>query len=190
MVMRSRQAIYHGEAGDYFRYSNVAMPASIDQRVLTIEQEFQQQLINYLGRLSCSHLQHIQAYMYATADQSISIAIAVNPNNTLIGLDCVSKFADNSFLTSSSADSCSNIYENKGLYCNAYPQLNALELLAKHQADCQNFQRQHGAAQGIFENLTIVAQILDEYTIRQQTPTTDRNVFSRWIGGFRNPAKV
>jgi hypothetical protein len=186
--MRSRQAIYHGEAGEYFGYSNVAMPASIDQRVLTIEQGFQQQSVKYLGRLNCSQLPQVEAYIYATADQTISIAVLVNTNNSLIGVDCVSKFADNSFLTSSSSNG-SNAYQNQGLYCNAYPQLSALELLAKHQADCQDFQQQHGAAQGIFENLTIVAQILDEYTIRQQAPSPS-NPLSQWISGWRKPVKV
>jgi hypothetical protein len=187
--MQSRQALYQGEAGNYFGYQNVAMPANIDQRIMRIDQDFQQQEFKYLGRLNCSYMAQITAYIYATTDQRTSISVTLS-NNALIGVDCVSKTVDGSFLTSTNIPGNSDDYQHQGLYCNAYPQFDAVALVMRHQADLVDFQQQHGNAQAVFQGLVNVAQMLDEYILRQKASVPSNKGFSQWIGGFRNKARA
>jgi hypothetical protein len=185
--MQLRQAIYQGEAGDYFGYSNEAFPSNIDHKVLQIDRDFQAENIDYLGRFNSSNQRQIQAYTYVVVGQKVAIVLLVS-DRRFIGVDCISKLADNSFLaTTSTGNSC--IEQAQGIYCHAYPQINTLDLIVRHQSALTHLEQKHGEAQGIFSSLKSVAQTLDEYTVRQKIPTTDHAV-SRWVGLFRNRANV
>jgi hypothetical protein len=180
--MQPGQAIYRGDAGTYYGYDYEAMPANADGQVRSIDRQLQQQELIYLGRLSCSQFIEIQVYTYATFDQRISVSLLVTDRG-LGGIDCVSKFSDGSFLTTTTSRVLQNSYDKQGLYRKSYPQLNAPELLAQHQVNLKEPQIRGGAAQKAFRDLGNVAQIVDEYTVRQKTNAG--HGLWKWIGAFK-----
>jgi hypothetical protein len=180
--MQPGQAIYRGEAGTYYGYDYEAMPAHVDGQVRTIDRYLQQQELIYLGRLNCSQFEGIQVYTYATFDQRTSVSLLLTERG-LGGIDCVSKFSDGSFLTTTTNRVLQNSYDKQGLYRKSYPQLNALELLAQHQSNLKEMQMRCGAAQKTFRDLSNMAHMVDEYTVRQKTNTG--HGLWKWIGGFK-----
>jgi hypothetical protein len=180
--MQSGQMIYEGKAGQYLGYDYEGLPQQVDGQIRTIDQQLQQQELIYQGRLCCSQFDQIQVYAYTTIDRRISISVMAT-NHKFVAIDCVSKFSDGSFLTTTSSRILSNAYEKQGLYRNSHPNLSVLELFAKHQANLKDFQMRCGASQKIFQDLGNLAQMVDEYTMRQKTNTG--NFLWRWIGAFK-----
>jgi hypothetical protein len=181
--MQSGQVIYRGETGTYYGYDYDAIPTNVDEQIRSLDLQLQQKELIYLGRLSCSQFEQIQIYTYATVDQRTSISLMAGFSGGLAGIDCVSKFSDGSYLTSTTSRVVQNAYQKQGLYRNSYPQLDALALLTQHQADLKDFQMRCGATQKVFRTLANVAQMVDDYTLRQRT--NSGNFFWRWIGAFK-----
>ena len=85
------------------------------------------------------------------------------------GIDCVSKFADDSFLTTTTVRVVPGAYEKQRLFRYSCPDLNAVELLTQHTADLVDFERRCGKVQAIYRDLLSIACTIDEYNLRQKS---------------------
>lgn len=173
--------LYSGQAGSYFGTEYEGLPADVDSSIHQIGQLLLSRGLIYLGKLTCSQFAQIDVYAYATPDQRTVVSVMAGGFG-LSGIDCVSKFLDNSFLTTTTVQAVADAYDEQRLFRISLPGLNVVELLEQHSAFLQDFEQQCGAAQSRFADLLAVAQLVDEYTIRQQS-----NVGHGWIelaGGF------
>ncbi|MGP1381980.1 MAG: ankyrin repeat domain-containing protein [Thainema sp.] len=160
--------LYSGQAGNYFGTEYEALPASAHASVRQVGQLLLDQGLTYLGKLTCSQFDRIEIYAYATSDHCIVVSVMATESG-LSGIDCVAKFADDSFLTTTTTQIVQNVYDEQQLFRMSFPGLSAVTLLEQHLTTVQDFEQQHGAAQVIFADLLTVAQMVDEYTLRQES---------------------
>ncbi len=167
--------IYSGQAGNYFGIEYEELPADVHPSIHQVGQLLLNQGLTYLGKLTCSQFSQVEVYAYATPDQRIAVSVMAQ-ESSLSGIDCVSKFADSSFLTTTTVQVINNAYDEQKLFRTSLPGLNVVELLEQHLAFVRDFEQRCGAAQAIFANLLAIAQMVDEYTTRQQS-----NVGHGWL---------
>ncbi|PSF36221.1 hypothetical protein C7H19_13495 [Aphanothece hegewaldii CCALA 016] len=160
--------IYSGQAGNYFGTDYEALPADVHFSIAEAGQLLTNQGLIYLGQLTCSQFSQVEIYAYATPEQRIAVLIMA-AESSLKGIDCVCKFIDDSFLTTTTVQVVPHAYDEQKLFRVSLPRLNAVELLEQHLAYVQDFQNRSGAVQAIFTDLLAIAQTIDEYTIRQQS---------------------
>ena len=139
--------------------------------------------LNYFGKLNCSQFSNLEVYAYGTSDRTIVVSVMVGESK-LSGIDCVSKFADESYLTTTTVQVVQGAYDEQNLFRVSFPSLNAIELLEQHQSYLEDFEAQHGAIQAIFEDLLAVAKLVDEYTVRQQSNVG--HGFLQFASGYAN----
>ena len=80
----------------------------------------------------------------------------------LQGIDCVSKFADESFLTTTTTQIVEGIYDEQKLFRVSFPNLEVLDLLEQHHSYSQSLEEEYGLRQPFASGLLSVAQIVDE----------------------------
>lgn len=160
--------IYSGQAGNYFGTEYEGLPAEVHSSVHEVGQLLLGRGLIYLGKLTCSQFSQVEVYAYATSDQRVAVSVMAGESGA-IGIDCVSKFADDSFLTTTTVQVLHNAYDEQKLFRVSLPGLDAVELLEQHLTFVQDFEQRCGAVQAIVADLLAVAQIVDEYTIRQQS---------------------
>ncbi|MBD2072923.1 ankyrin repeat domain-containing protein [Phormidium sp. FACHB-592] len=173
--------LFSGQAGTYFGTEYEGLPADVHSSLHEVGQLLLSQGLAYLGKLTCSQFSQIEVYAYATPDQRIAVSVMATESG-LSGIDCVSKFLDESFLTTTTVQVLHNAYDEQKLFRLSFPGFNAIELLAQHLTFVQDFEQRCGAAQAIFVDLLAIAQMVDEYTTRQES-----NVGHGWCqfaGGF------
>ncbi|HEY9693747.1 MAG TPA: ankyrin repeat domain-containing protein [Oculatellaceae cyanobacterium] len=173
--------LYSGQAGEYFGTDYEGLPADVHPSIHEVGQLLLSQGLIYLGKLRCSQFSQVEVYAYALPDQRLAVSVMAGESG-LRGIDCVSKFLDDSFLTTTTVQVLHSAYDEQKLFRISLPGSNAVELLEQHLIFVQDFEQRCGAAQTIFTNLLANAQIMDEYTVRQQS-----NVGHGWLqfaGGF------
>ncbi|HEY9852097.1 MAG TPA: ankyrin repeat domain-containing protein [Leptolyngbyaceae cyanobacterium] len=167
--------IYSGQAGNYFGTEYEELSADVHPSIHQVGQLLVNQGLTYLGKLTCSQFSQVEVYAYATPNQRIAVSVMAQ-ESSLSGIDCVSKFADGSFLTTTTVQVINNAYDEQKLFRISLSGLNAVELLEQHLTFVRDFEQRCGAAQAVFANLLAIAQMVDEYTIRQQS-----NVGHGWL---------
>ncbi|MBW4468966.1 MAG: ankyrin repeat domain-containing protein [Stenomitos rutilans HA7619-LM2] len=173
--------LYSGQAGTYFGTEYEGLPAEVHPSIHAVGQLLLSQGLAYLGKLTSSQFSQVEVYAYATPDRRIAVSVMATEAG-LGGIDCVSKFLDESFLTTTTVQVLHNAYDEQKLFRLSFPGLNAVELLEQHLTFVQEFEQRYGAAQALFADLLAIAQMVDEYTTRQQA-----NVGHGWLqfaGGF------
>ena len=173
--------LYSGQTGSYFGTEYEGLSANVHPNVLKVYRMLISQSLNYLGKLTCSQFSNIDVYSYSTTDKKTAVSVMADSSG-LAGIDCVSKFNDDSFLTTTTTKIISGAYDQQQLFRVSFPGLNATELLAQHTNGVRNFEQQHGAVQPIFVDLLSIAKLIDEYTVRQQS--TPEHSFLQLAGGF------
>ena len=162
--------LFSGNAGDYFGTEYDGLPTTVHPDVQTTSQQLSEQGLCYLGKLNCSQFSQVDVYAYATADQRIAVSVMATDAG-LGGIDCVCKFGDGTFLTTTTTQVLEGAYDEQRLFRVSFPNLNAADLLAQHQVQMEDFDQNCGAAQALFEDLEAIAHLVDEYTLRQQANT-------------------
>ena len=175
--------LYSGQAGSYFGTEYEALPLDLPEKVREAGQLLSNRGLNYFGKLNCSQFSNVDVYFYGTPDGSIVVSLMLG-NSGISGIDCVSKFADESYLTTTTTNVLHGAYDEQKLFRVSYPSLGVIELLEHHQSTIEDFERQHGAIQPIFADLLAVAKLVDEYTLRQQS--NDGHGFLQFAGGLAN----
>jgi ankyrin repeat protein len=173
--------LYSGQAGNYFGTEYEGLPAAVHPSIDEAGQLLLSQGLVYKGKLTCSQFSQIEIYAYATTDQRLTVSI-MGGESGLGGIDCVSRFLDDSFLTTTTVQVIPNAYDAQKLFRISFPELNAVELLEQHSTFVREFEQRCGAAQAISADLLAIARMVDEYTIRQQS-----NIGHGWLqfaGGF------
>jgi hypothetical protein len=160
--------IYSGQAGSYFGTEYERLPADVHPSIYEVGQKLSDRGLNYLGKLTCSQFSHIEVYAYATPDEPIAVSV-IGGELGLQGIDCVCKFADESFLTTTTVRVTHNAYEEQKLFRVSLPDSSIEEVLIQHLAYIEDFEKCYGQVQAIFPNLVAIAKMVDEYTIRQQS---------------------
>jgi ankyrin repeat protein len=160
--------VYSGQTGSYFGTEYEGLPADVHPSIYEVGQQLGDRGLNYLGKLTCSQFSHIDIYAYATPDERIAVSV-MGGESGLQGIDCVCKFADESFLTTTTVRVTHNAYEEQKLFRASLPGSSVEELLVQHLAYIEDFEQRYGQVQAIFPDLVAIAQMVDEYTIRQQS---------------------
>lgn len=159
--------LYSGQAGNYFGSEYENLPENVHQGILEVGQLLTNQGIVYLGKLTCSQFPQIEIYAYVSQDKRTAISV-MSQESGLEGIDCVCRFTDNSYLTTTTVKVIQNAYEEQGLFRVSLPGSNVSELLTQHLAYVKDFEKRCGEALSMFEDLLNIAQMVDEYTIRQE----------------------
>lgn len=120
--------LYNGQAGDYYGTEYEGFPETVKLGVTEVGQLLLNQGLIYLGKLTCSQFPQIDAYEYATPDQRVSVAVMARESG-LSGIDCVSKFQDGSFLTTTTVHVIPNAYDEQKLFRISLPGADAVALL-------------------------------------------------------------
>ncbi len=173
--------LYSGQVGQYFGTEYEALPQNVHETVRSTGDLISAQGLIYLGKLNCSQFSEIEVYAYATIDRRCAMSLMAGQSG-LCGIDCVSKFADGSFLTTTTAQVLHNAYDEQNLFRISMPGMTAVELLAQHLDYVSDFETRCGEAQPGFEALLSIAQMVDEYTLRQQS--NPGHFFLQLSGGF------
>ncbi len=160
--------LYSGEAGTYYGTEYEGLPTGVDNSIRDVGQALTHQGLSYLGKLTCSQCSQVDVYVYATNDQRVSVSVMATESG-LNGVDCVSKFADAAFLTTTTVQVIADAYEQQNLFRVSLPGSNVEELLKQHLSYVASFEADHGAVQAIAVDLEAIARMVDEYTTRQQT---------------------
>jgi ankyrin repeat protein len=159
--------LYSGQAGQYFGTEYEGLPSDVVEAVKALDEQLRNRSLKYFGKLTCSQFQFVDIYAYGSLDQRIAVSIMVGEDG-LQGIDCVSKFADGSFLTTTTVKVLPDAYEEQKLFRVSFPGLTAVELLAQHLLGVADFEVRYGEVNAQFDNLMAIAQSVDEYTLRQQ----------------------
>ncbi|MGB8702672.1 MAG: ankyrin repeat domain-containing protein [Thermosynechococcaceae cyanobacterium] len=160
--------LYSGQTGTYFGTEYEGLPAHVHPFVQEAAQCLTGQGLSYLGKLTCSQFSQVEIYAYATSDQRIAVSLMAGSSG-LSGMDCVCKFTDGSFLTTTTTQVLPNAYDEQKLFRISMPGMNATELLAQHLDYVADFETRCGAVLAEFGDLLSIAQLVDEYTVRQQS---------------------
>ncbi len=160
--------LYSGQGGDYFGTEYEKLPENAHPSILEAGQLLTNQGMLYVGKLICSQFHQVEIYAYISPEKHFAISVIAQESN-LQGIDCVSRFADNSYLTTTTVKVIQNAYEEQGLFRVSLPALNVVELITQHLDYIKDFEKRSGEVQAIFNDLLAIAQMVDEYTIRQQS---------------------
>ncbi len=160
--------IYSGEGGDYFGTEYEKLPKNVHPSILEIAVLLANQGMVYVGKLICSQFHQIEIYAYVSPEKHFAISVIAQESN-FQGIDCVSRFADNSYLTTTTVKVIQNAYEEQGLFRVSLPGLNVVELISQHLDYVKDFEKRCGEVLAIFDDLLALAHMVDEYTIRQQS---------------------
>jgi hypothetical protein len=160
--------LYSGTAGNYFGTECEGLPESVHPTVGEVGQLLSDRGLTYLGQLTCSQFANVAVYAYATGDRCVAVSVMASESG-LQGIDCVSRFADESFLTTTTVGILPGAYDEQQLFRVSFPELNATELLTQHLAGVRDFEQRRGMATAGLGNLLAIAQLVDEYTSRQQS---------------------
>ena len=160
--------IYSGEGGDYFGTEYEKLPENVHPSILEIGQLLTNQGMVYVGKLICSQFHQIEIYAYVSPEKHFAISVIAQESN-FQGIDCVSRFADNSYLTTTTVKVIQNAYEEQGLFRVSLPGLNVIELISQHLDYVKDFEKRCGEVLAMFDDLLTFAHMVDEYTIRQQS---------------------
>jgi hypothetical protein len=160
--------IYSGQGGDYFGTEYVKLPENVHASILEIGQLLANQGMVYVGKLICSQLHQIEIYAYVSPEKHFAISVIAQESN-FGGIDCISRFTDNSYLTTTTVQVIQNAYEEQGLFRVSLPGLNVSELITQHLEYVKDFEKRCGEALPMFDDLLAIAHMVDEYTIRQQS---------------------
>lgn len=160
--------LYSGQVGDYFGTEYEGLPAHVHPSINDVGVQLTHRDLIYLGVLTCSEFSQVQIYAYATSDRQTVVSVMAGVSG-LCGIDCVCKFEDGSFLTTTTTQIAHNAYDEQRLFRISFPELNAVELLEQHQSFVQEFEDRCGGVQAIFTDLLSLAQMVDEYTLRQRS---------------------
>jgi hypothetical protein len=178
---KSMTLLYNGRTGDYFGSESTALPRDVAPSIDRAGKLLTDRGLNYLGMLTCSQFAQIEVYVYVTPDRQVAVSLMATRSD-LGGIDCVSKFADDSFLTNTTVRVVPGAYDAQQLFRFSYPQLNAVELLAQHLKTIPQFESRCGKVQPINTDLCSIARTIDEYNIRQKT--NNGNGFITYAGAF------
>ncbi len=160
--------LYSGQTGNYFGTEYEKLPKNVHPSIQEVGQLLANQDIVYLGKLTCSQFSQIEIYAYVSSDKRTAISV-MSQESGLQGIDCVCRFADNSYLTTTTVKVIQNAYEEQGLFRVSLPGLNVVELLSQHLDYVKDFEKRCGEAQPMLDDLLAIAQMLDEYSIRQES---------------------
>jgi len=160
--------IYSGQGGDYFGTAYEKLPENVDSSIIEIGQLLANQGMVYVGKLICSQFHQIETYAYVSPENNFAISVIAQESN-FGGIDCVSRFTDNSYLTTTTVKVIQNAYEEQGLFRVSLPGLNVNELISQHLDYVKDFEKRCGEVLAMFNDLLAIAQMVDEYTIRQQS---------------------
>jgi hypothetical protein len=160
--------IYSGQGGDYFGTEYEKLPENVHPSILEIGQLLANQSMVYVGKLICSQLHQLEIYAYVSPEKHFTISVMAQESN-FGGIDCISRFTDNSYLTTTTIKVIQNAYEEQGLFRVSLPSSNISELITQHLAYVEDFEKRCGKALPMFEDLLNIAHMVDEYTIRQQS---------------------
>jgi ankyrin repeat protein len=173
--------IYSGQAGDYFGAEYEGLPGDLPEAIQIIDRQLQSQGLQYFGKLTCSQFQFVHLYSYGTADQRVAVSVMVGEDG-MQGIDCVSKFADGSFLTTTTVKVLQDAYDEQRLFRVSFPGLSALELLDQHLLAIVSFEARCGATIAGFDDLLTIAHLVDEYSQRQES--NSGHGILQFLGGF------
>jgi hypothetical protein len=173
--------LYSGRAGDYFGSNYAGLPSDVAASIDRSGKLLTSRGLSYLGMLTCSQFAQIEVYVYATTDRKVAVSLMATRSD-LGGIDCVSKFADNSFLTTTTVRVVPGAYDAQQLFRFSHPQLNTVELLAEHLTTIDRFESRCGKVQAINADLCSIARTIDEYSVRQKS--NDGHGFIKYAGGF------
>lgn len=173
--------LFTGETGSYFGTEYEGLPNDVHPAIQDIAQSLNDHALRYLGKLTCSQFSQIDVYAYATVDRRVAVTLMAGQSG-LSGVDCVCKFADGSFLTTTTTQVLANAYDEQRLFRVSMAGMNAAELFAQHLDYVADFETRCGEAQSGFEDLLSIAQLVDEYTLRQQS--NSGHFFLQWSSGM------
>ena len=180
-MSESLPLIYDGQTAKYFGSVDPKFLEDAHPQVSDVAQIFINQGLEYLGKITSSEFANVEIYALATPDQSIAVSLMATKTG-LGGIDCVSKFADHSFLTTTTTKVLEHAYDEQKLYRVSFAGASATDLFAQHQLYIEDFIERYGAIQTVFTGLLAIAQMIEEYTIRQQS--NFGHTLLQWAGGF------
>ena len=159
---------YDGQDGNYHGVVSSDLQGDVSCDLQAINQLLVDRGCIYLGRLHCSQFSQIVIDAYATLEHHVAISVMTDESG-LVGIDCVSKFIDESFLTTTTTQVIQNAYDEQRLFRVSFPQLDALALLEQHLSLVPDFEKKYGEAQTTLTDLLTIAHLIDEYSTRQKS---------------------
>jgi ankyrin repeat protein len=155
-----------GKKGTYYGTDNAALPVDECADIQAIDHKLKALGFQLLGKVTFSHFVEMSSYAYVLPGETICASI-MRTASGLGGMDFVTCFADDAFLTTTSTRLSIADYSAQKLFRRSYPSLDIADLMAQHQAAIAEFSTHHGAAQPLFANLHAIALMVDIYLQRQ-----------------------
>lgn len=152
--------------GTYYGTEYTIFPEDELESIRAVDVALQSLGFQLLGKLSYSHFSDLETYAYALPDGSICASVNKS-RGSLAGIDLVTSFLDDTFLTTTTVPLQIGDYPNQKLFRRSHPNINVTELCDRHIKYTIEFEDRCGAVQLLFSDLRSIAVMVDVYLRRQ-----------------------
>ena len=161
-----KEILFTGEQGTYYGRAVETISLQEIEDIQSIHEELKVSGFKLLGRLTFSQFLDVVSYGYSSEDESIC-ALVMKVNKSFGGVDLVSCLADETFLTTTTAEQ-EEERDLARILCYSHPHCQIPKLLDHHIDYITQQQTYHGKSQHVFSDLCAVAVMLDEYLQRRE----------------------
>ena len=161
-----KEILFTGEQGTYYGRSLETISPKEIEKIRSVDEELQYSGFKLLGKLTFSQFLDVVSYGYGSEDDS-TCALVMKVNKSFGGVDLVSCLADETFLTTTTAEP-EEERELVRILCYSHPNCQTNTLLEHHNNYITQQQTYHGKPQEVFSDLCAVAVMLDEYLQRRE----------------------
>jgi ankyrin repeat protein len=165
----NNQKLFTGQKGEYYGTLLNTLPVQEKAKIRELDQHLRELGFSLLGKLTFSHLDKIEIYAYKSQDECICASVS-KTSKSWQSLEFVTRFSDDSYLTTTTTRLTIGGYEEQKLFRFSYPHLNAVSLFARHLEHFDHFSAEQKKSPKHFSDLASVAITIDDYLMRQ-----DRN---------------
>lgn len=165
----------------YYGADLTTLPDDESEAMHHVDRQLQESGFQLMGNIVFSHIIHTDVYAYIHASGTVCASVKKTrppaqystldhpelPPRIFSGLDFVTCFADDAFLTTTTTKLHIQDYVNQKLFRRSHPGLNVDELLDRHILHIHSLSPKHGTLHPIFRDLRTVAIMMDLYAQRQ-----------------------
>jgi ankyrin repeat protein len=172
--------LFASKKGSYFGTDAATLSEKELENIKEIDRQLKEQSFQLLGKLTFSHFTEIETYAYVSPDRSICASVMTKQVNSFFGLgknrsievaglDLVTCFTDDTFLTTTTTKLQIKDYPAQKLFRRSHPNLSVADLYTRHLEYVAEFNQLHGKSQQLFSDLCAIAVMIDIYLQRQET---------------------
>jgi ankyrin repeat protein len=157
-----------GQKGNYFGTEFSALPDGEPDAMHLVHRHLEALNFRLCGQITATQFFNVEVYGYVAQD-GYTCASVMKTGGAYRGLDLVSCFADDAFLTTTTTNLKNQDYQEQKLFRRSHSDLDVMELWEKHGEYVAKFQEKHGDRQPLFSDLRSIAVLIEVYTQRQES---------------------